>query len=104
MIDKVVMREEVYQPGRQDVYERAADLFALPYDGYDLKGNVNKSSLTEKSALAGMHTFGDAMLYIRGEEIVGEDLSIVDLMPTILQIMGVPAPEDLDGASCIRRP
>lgn len=103
IIEKVVMREEVYRPGRRDVYERAADLFALPYDGYDLKGNVNKTTLTEKSALVGMHTFYDAMLYIRGEEIVKEDLSIVDLMPTILQIMGVPIPAELDGVSCIRR-
>lgn len=101
IIERVVMREEVYRSGRQDVVERAADLFVLSYDGYDLKGNVNKTLLTEKSALVGMHTVYDAMLYIRGEEIVKEDLCIVDVMPTILQIMGVPAPADLDGVSCI---
>jgi arylsulfatase A-like enzyme len=41
------------------------------------------------------------MLYIRGQEINKEEVAIVDVMPTILQLMGVPIPGDVDGVSLI---
>jgi predicted AlkP superfamily phosphohydrolase/phosphomutase len=37
------------------------------------------------------------MLCIRGEKIAKAEVSIVDVMPTILQLMGVPIPQDVDG-------
>jgi arylsulfatase A-like enzyme len=41
------------------------------------------------------------MLFIQGQEIDKEQAAIVDVMPTILQLMGVPIPEDVDGESLI---
>jgi len=37
------------------------------------------------------------MFYARGQEIGKEVVAIVDVMPTILQLMGVPIPQDVDG-------
>ena len=98
VIEKVIRREEVYSG---PWLEEAADLIAIPYDGYDLKGNVDKDELMHKGALVGMHTLDDALLYIHSQEIVKEDLCVVDLMPTLLQLMGIPSPADLNGTSCI---
>ena len=84
-----------------DAVARAPALVAVPYNGYDLKGNVNKEILTEKGDLVGMHTFDDAMLYIRGYEIEREDIDLVDGLPTILVWMDVPVPKDVDGSARI---
>ena len=99
MIEKVLRREEIYH-GPQ--FDRAADLIAAPRRGYDLKGAMGKEALTFKGdELVGMHTYDDAMLYIQGHEIKRQEFSVVDVMPTVLEIMGLPLPADLDGASLL---
>jgi len=99
MIEKVLRREEIY---RGPQLNRAADLIAVPQRGYDLKGAINKEALTFKGdELIGMHTYDDAMLYIRNHEIKRVEFSVVDVMPTILEIMGLPMPPDLDGTSLL---
>ncbi|MFQ6092308.1 MAG: alkaline phosphatase family protein [bacterium] len=96
IIKAVYKREELYSG---PCFEQAPDLVAVPEDGYDLKGNLDREKLTHKGPLVGMHTFEDAALYVRGREISAEDFSITDLMPTILALMGVPVPEDADGSA-----
>jgi predicted AlkP superfamily phosphohydrolase/phosphomutase len=94
MIERVVRREELF-PG--EAYEAAPDLVVLPFDGYDLKGDLNKPKLTDKGALVGMHTYGDAILSIEGVEPRKDQLNIADAMPTLLGVMGLPIPPGLDG-------
>jgi len=98
IIARVYRKEEIYSG---QGFDQAADLIAHPVDGYDLKGNVNKDHLGEKGPINGMHTFDDAFLFIRGKEIIREKFSIVDVMPTILDIMKVQKPDDLDGKSLL---
>ncbi len=98
VIERVYRREEIYSG---DCYPRAADLVAMPYRGYDLKGSIRKEVLTHKGFVVGTHTYDDAMIYIQGREIREEEAAIVDVMPTILYLMDVPLPEDLDGAVLI---
>lgn len=95
IVKTVLRREDLYSG---PCFEQAPDLVAVPEDGYDLKGNLDQERLTHKGTLVGMHTFEDAALYMRGKEIPSEDFSITDLMPTILGLMGVPVPEDVDGS------
>jgi len=52
--------------------------------------------------LVGMHTYEDAALYIRGHKIVAERPWVADLMPTILRLLDVPLPPDLDGTPLVR--
>jgi predicted AlkP superfamily phosphohydrolase/phosphomutase len=98
MIERVYRREEIYSG---ECYDQAADLVAMPHRGYDLKGSIKKDVLTDRGVINGAHTYDDAMLYIRGQEINKEEAAIVDVMPTILQLMGVPIPDDVDGVSLI---
>jgi predicted AlkP superfamily phosphohydrolase/phosphomutase len=94
MIERVYRREEIYSG---ECFPQAPDLVAMPYRGYDLKGSIKKDVLTDKGVITGAHTYDDAMLCIRGEKIAKAEVSIVDVMPTILQLMGVPIPQDVDG-------
>lgn len=99
MIRQVLRREEVYHG---PLLNRAADLILVPVDGYDLKGPLNKPTLTFKGdELVGMHTYDDAMLYVQGQEIATGDWGVGDVMPTVLALMEVPTPAGLDGEVCL---
>lgn len=100
LIKEVKRREDIYDG---ENFDAAADLIAVPYDGYDLKGNVNKEVLGEKGPLVGMHTFEDSLLYVRNRTLIKEhnDLWVGDLAPTILKMMDVPVPDDMDGVALV---
>jgi predicted AlkP superfamily phosphohydrolase/phosphomutase len=93
IIKKVFRREEIYSG---PFIGEAADLIALPHDGYDLKGNLKAESFTSKSALVGMHTDWDASFFVRGKKINVDRPHILDVMPSILHLFGMEG-EDLDG-------
>ncbi|MFC2030121.1 alkaline phosphatase family protein [Chloroflexota bacterium] len=95
----VFKREDLYQG---PYLEQAADLILAPYDGYDPKGLLYKETLTFKGEeLVGMHTFDDAMFYVGGRSIPQTRFSVLNVMPTILDTMGVPHPPGLDGHSLL---
>jgi predicted AlkP superfamily phosphohydrolase/phosphomutase len=100
IIEKVFKREELYHGPH---YNDGPDLVAIPRNGYDLKGNLDKKELTYKGPLVGMHTYDDAFLYIKDVEIKKGDnqFGVVDVMPTILKFMDVNPPEDLDGETLL---
>ena len=96
---QVLRREEVYSG---PLLKQAADLIMVPHNGFDPKGAVNKPTLSYKGpALVGMHTYDDAALVIAGHVIRREGLWIADVMPTIMDLMDVPRPADLDGRSLL---
>jgi hypothetical protein len=71
-------------------------------DGYDPKGALWKDSLTHRDpTMVGMHTYDDAMLYVGGRALAAGNPRILDVMPTILGLMGLPAPAGLDGSSLL---
>ena len=92
--ETIYFKEEIYDG---PLLEHAPDMVVMAYDGFDLKGALAKDTLTHKGALVGMHTYADATLYIKDAEVVKSDPEIPDVMPTILQMMDVPIPEDVDG-------
>ena len=95
----VFRREELYHG---PYLENAADLILAPYDGYDPKGPLYKETLTYKGdELVGMHTFDDAMLYVGGRSIPATRFSVLNVMPTILDLLQVPHPPGLDGQSLL---
>jgi predicted AlkP superfamily phosphohydrolase/phosphomutase len=95
----VFKREDLYHG---PYFEQAADLILAPYDGYDPKGPLYKETLTYKGdELVGMHTYDDAMLYVGGQTIPQTRFSVLNVMPTILELMGIPSPPGLDGESLV---
>lgn len=98
IIQRVVRREEIYSG---PYLHEAADLIAIPFDGYDLKANLRQPKITFKGDLVGMHTYDDAMLFIKDHTIKARDFSILDLTPTILHMMELEPTEPLDGRSLL---
>ncbi|MFQ5601717.1 MAG: alkaline phosphatase family protein [bacterium] len=100
IIKKVIRREEIYDGAN---FEASADLIAVPHDGYDLKGNVNKPVFGEKGPLVGMHTFEDSLVWVRNKSLTksNNEFWIGDLAPTILNMMHLPVPQDMDGVALI---
>ena len=99
VVEKVIMREEIYWPAELDgpnqmtpeqvataggTFGRAADLIAVPYDGYDLKLGIAGSEVFTKTALEGMHTYPDAFMVARGIELPA-DLEITQLSKPIIK-------------------
>lgn len=95
VIARVYRREEIYS-GSQ--LSRAADIIAVPHNGYDLKARLSATQLFTKSHIQGMHTFDDAFLFVRGHRLHGTPKpSLLDVTPTIYALMGLPIETDFEG-------
>ncbi len=97
IITRVYRKEEAFTGQCLDV---SPELVLLSRDGYDLKGNIKTESLTGPSELVGMHTFDNAMVYLSNRKMRTDTACVTDVMPTILDIMGVSEP-GLDGRSLL---
>jgi len=98
IVDKVFLRKDIYKGA---FMHRAADIFVIPRDGYDLKGNLTADNLTFKGDLVGMHTYGDAFLYMEGVKPGSRKPEIIDVLPTIFNLMNVNIPKSVEGVSLL---
>ncbi len=99
VIKDVLTKDEIYSGPH---FEIAPDVVINPVDGYDPKGAFGKQTLSGKGPIVGMHTHHDAMLFVRGQELM-EGGSVLDVPMTIYDIMGIQPPEDLDGRSLLKK-
>ena len=81
----------------------APDLLIIPRNGYDFKGNLWREHLTEKGPIVGAHTYEDAFVCLPGRSLTAQPFGLIDMLPTILDLMGVEAPEGLEGRTIISR-
>ena len=93
-VPRVYARDEIY---RGPQLENAPDLVLGFNDGYDPKGALARTEVFGRSALTGMHTYADALFFVNRPGVPTDDLDIVDLAPTILALLGVDVPSDMDG-------
>ncbi len=99
VIARVWRREELYTG---PYLAKAADLIAVPHNGYDLKARLGASQLFVKSRLQGMHTFDDAFLFVRGHALTTPSKpQIVDLAPTLYALAGREPPPDFEGRNLL---
>jgi predicted AlkP superfamily phosphohydrolase/phosphomutase len=84
---------------------QAPDLCVQTIYGYDLKGAVNKTELMDREVFTGMHTQDDSTLYVSGAagSLRGEKPHITDVAPTLLDALGIAAPETMDGRTIFKR-
>jgi predicted AlkP superfamily phosphohydrolase/phosphomutase len=75
----------------------APDLVIHFNPGYDPKGAFARAEVFGRSPLTGMHTYDDSLFYASRAGVPVDDLDIVDLAPTILHLLGVEVPADMDG-------
>ncbi|GBD96086.1 MAG TPA: hypothetical protein ENG83_02815 [Nitrospirae bacterium] len=96
VIKTVMFKEELYSG---DLYDDAPDIVALSFEGYDLKGSINKTQIAGKGFLTGGHTRGNAVFYIN-REINRKDINIMDVGPTIISLLGIDW-DHFDGKSLL---
>lgn len=97
-IAHIYRRDELYEgPYRKD----GPDYVAVPREGYDLKGGYGSTGLLVSSEMTGMHTEDNAFVYVRGHRFVRQETHLVDLYPTLLDLLDLSSAEDLDGKSLI---
>lgn len=95
---RVLLREEVFHG---PCFGSAPDVVVDPSDGFDLKASLAAVPIFGRGPISGMHTLGDAMLCVCGRDLADRRPVIWDLCPTILEILGVAPPPDLDGRSLL---
>jgi predicted AlkP superfamily phosphohydrolase/phosphomutase len=93
-VPRVFARDELYDGPYVDA---APDLVLDFADGYDPKGALSRPEPFGRSALTGMHTYPDALFVADRPGVPTDGLDIVDLAPTMLALLGVDVPPDLDG-------
>ena len=100
IVKKVCKKEDLYSG---PFFNDAPDLVVVPYDGFDLKGNIKQPNLTYKGELVGMHTDDDAFFYLRNHDIEQREFGIIDMLPTISDLIEFPMQEaeNFDGKSLL---
>ena len=100
VVDRVVRRDDVYHG---DAVGMTPDLVALPNRGFDLKAGFDPDKeLFRKGARNGMHTFDDAMLAVDGHDVPDDGVDIMDVAPTVLDLLELDVPDAMDGESLVR--
>jgi len=100
IVRTVIKREEIYDG---PFLFSAPDLMVIPNKGYDLKGNFGNATLTKSSEVMGVHTYDDALLYVKNREIQKEDneFGIMDAYAAVLKLMGLKKPEGVEAQDLI---
>ena len=99
IIKRVWLKEELYSGPFLD---EAPDIILEPFDGIDIKGDINRKELFGKSSIKGMHTLEDAFILWIGKELKGNNsFSIIDIASSILDELGVGRPPDMEASGCL---
>lgn len=99
LVAAVHRREEIYHGAHLG---RAADLIIEPQRGFDFKADLNQNELVGFGRVSGTHTLDDAFLFLRGGVLAdAEEVTLLDVAPTILSLMNLPVPEGMDGTSLL---
>jgi predicted AlkP superfamily phosphohydrolase/phosphomutase len=100
VVEKVYLREEIYHGPH---VAEAPDLHLIPRDfAYHARGEVRAPSVITAATdhAPSLHDV-DGIVVAAGEGIRPghrlEGAAIIDLAPTVLHLMGLPVPEDMDG-------
>lgn len=81
VMKRVMRKEELYPVG--PFFDRSPDILCVPNDGFDLKASLKSERQFGRSALKGMHTHDDAVLYV-SDETLG-----VNHKPNIAEVAGL---------------
>jgi predicted AlkP superfamily phosphohydrolase/phosphomutase len=95
VIQNAWLNREIYDGPFMD---NGPDLIAHPKDGYDLKAGFKRLAAPfQKGLLNGMHTYGDAFLYVRGHSLPQSQISIMDMAPAVMNLMKLDSPLEFEG-------
>lgn len=86
-------REQIFSGPYVD---HAPDIVIDPHWGYDLKAALSGDEVFSQSPISGMHTYEDAFLCVRGRGLTTQRRCVTDVTRSLLEILNVPVPADLD--------
>ncbi|MEO0303576.1 MAG: hypothetical protein ABIM76_07380, partial [candidate division WOR-3 bacterium] len=75
----------------------APDFLLISEKGFDFRAELKNEEIYTSSSLKGTHTFDDAFLFIRGKRILKDNVKIIDVAPTILNILEISNKYNFDG-------
>jgi predicted AlkP superfamily phosphohydrolase/phosphomutase len=93
-VPRVYARDELYHGAE---VPSAPDLVLHFNDGYDPKGALLRTEPFGRSVLTGMHTYADSLFFVNRSGVATDELDILDLAPTILALLGIEPPAEMDG-------
>jgi uncharacterized sulfatase len=100
--DRVVTKEEAYRGAHDDI---APDLTVVPNHGFDLKsGFKGHDEVFDTGPRNGMHSFDNASLLIDDPEAPVTDADLLDIGPTVLDLMDIDYDRpEFDGRSLVEQ-
>lgn len=96
---KIFNREQIYHGDHSDLAPDLVFYLSINKILYEISGKTNDDELFAERELSGGH-IKDGFWALSGPRVkrdVRLDAKIVDLAPTILNLLGVPIPKDMDG-------
>jgi len=98
--DRVETRESAFRGAHDDI---APDLVVIPNHGFDLKaGFKGATEVFDTGPRNGMHSFGNASLFVDDPDATVENVDLYDVAPTVLDLMDVDYERsEFDGASLV---
>ncbi len=97
---KQILKKEEAISG--EYLDTSPDIIIDPHDGYDFKAGLKKNLIFETGPISGMHTYHDAMFYLKGADSLSKRPVIYDAPATILNLLGIEIPPDFDGVSLLK--
>ena len=95
VFNAIYKREQLYAGPET---KHAPDLIAQPGPGFDLRANMNAQALWQEPMQAGLPLPADGFIYVNGMQTISTDaMSIMDLAPTALNLLGIEIAPDMDG-------
>ena len=98
--DRVVTSEDAFRGKHDDI---APDLVVIPNEGFDLKaGFGGGEKVFDTGPRNGMHSFGNACLFVDDDDATIENADLYDIAPTLLDLLDIDIDRsDFDGASLL---
>jgi len=98
MINSISRKEDLYQG---ELLERAPDLVLQAVPGYELRSDIDKDYLLGKGRHEGVTTSQDAFLCMRGVHSNKSNPRLIDISPTILNLLDIPVDDKIEGSSIL---
>lgn len=104
-LGKAYKGEELYHGPE---FDRLPDIVCVPYDERYVDiglGFISNKQFDRVSIVSGTHRL-DGIVFLRGPDVQAgvklQGANIIDLAPTILYLLGLPVPDDMDGGVLVQ--
>jgi len=98
VISRVFRKDELFSG---PLAAKAPDLVLWGAQGYELKAGIGRQTVLGHGGGMSMNTYNDALFYMRGLNGLSAKPTIRDIAPTILKLLQIPVPKDIDGKAVI---